>query len=502
MQNLNGVNLSYLKDKPQFIENLIKDSAGDRLQLDYWQFDWIKDGSFYKAVNKSRQTGFSYGESVNAVADTHLEIGMNHYFVSLNLDESKSKIQYANEAHDSIPTKFKLRKIISTRTELVFEDNHGRRNTIKALTSKEPRGMHGNITLDEFAHYRNARAIFSAASAVGIRGNYRLSVGSTPRGKSGVHWEIITNNQEKYNLWRVYQIPWWYSKGLCKDVKTAVEIAPSLTTAERVRIFGSDKLKNTFSSLTLEEFIQEYECGFVDDAGAYMPFELVQSCWEENYSDDASDENAAMMFRKFEGENGKEPGEEFWTWLRSNKRGSLEMGYDIARSGDLSALVAVDTVRAKREVRAIVVLKNASFAMQEAMIDQAIRIGRPTVFRYDNTSLGMATGESLAGKWGGLFERITFNNSVKSEMATGLKLLFEKGLVTIPAWKVLTDNIRSIQKGLTEKNKLVTFEADANDHHGDIYWAFALACYHSTGEQNIDYSTKGSRIITGGNAPI
>jgi phage FluMu gp28-like protein len=300
----------------------------------------------------------------------------------------------------------------------------------------------------------------------------------------------------------VYEIPWWFSAALCIDVRNAVKLAPRLTTKERVAAFGTEAIKNTFSSLTLEEFVQEYECGFVDDAGAYMSYELVQSCWEENYSDDPKDPDASMIFKKFEGANETEPGEEFWRWLRDNKRGMLEIGYDIARSGDLSALVAVDTIGANREVRAIVILKNASFALQEAMIDSAIRIARPVAFRYDNTSLGMATGESLARKWGSLFERISFTNTIKAEMATGLKLLFEKRQIRIPAWQILTDNIRSIQKGLTDKNKLVSFEADASDHHGDIYWAFALACLQRNDTGNMDYSTKGSRIITGGSVPI
>lgn len=473
MRNLNGVALK-LKDEATYIETLVRDASENLIELDFWQRGYIRDRRRSIWVNKSRQVGFSYIEALKGLARSHTKVESHHYYVSLSLKEAMNKIRYVKQGYDSMPASMKLKLVTDSKTELVFEDNKGRQNIISALTSNEPRGMHGNITLDEVAKYADAKEIFHAAGAVRVRNpEWQLCGGSTPRLQSGLHWEIVTNHENKFTDFGLYEVPWWYSSALCTDVREAVKLAPHMSTKERVEMFGTAELQQEYRYFTLEAFVQEYECGFVDEISAFMPYSLIHSCWEPAYSEDDKDVKTKLLCYTIEGE----PDNNFWQWLRDKKTGLLEIGVDVGRVKDLTAIVATDEINGKRDVRAICVMKNMDFATQEKVMEDCIRISQPVAFRYDNGGLGWATGESLQKKYPSLVELIGFTNASKAEMATGLKLLFEKKEIRIPAWDLLEDNIHSIKKGVTDKQRLITFEADSHEHHGDLYWALALACY-------------------------
>lgn len=490
---LNGVDIDFLRDKAAFIETLCIDEHGDQIVLDSWQRYFIMDKARSIWVNKSRQVGFSLIIAAKALASTHLEVASDHHITSLNLEEAKRKIRYVKNFYDSMPERFKLKTETNAKTEMSFFVDGNRINTIKAHSSKEPRGMNGNIYLDEVAHYKNARKIFDAARPARTRVGGQLTAGSSPMMKEGIHYDVCANAGKLYGDYRVYDIKWWYCKGLCTDTATAIHEAPHMNTPDRVRAFGTEGLQSDFRSYTLQSFRQEYECSFEEETGAFMPYALIQSCWEPDYGDDPTEAEVKLLCRTFT----DEPTKELWEWVYKHKKGMIEVGYDVGRKNDMSAMVVTDSFSNMCEVRAVVTLRNKDFDTQERIISESIKIMRPVAFRFDHNGLGMASGERLAKQHGSVFENINFTNASKLEMATNVKLEFEQRRIRIPAYAMLEAHIHSIQKSVTNSNHIV-LEADAKDHHGDLFWGLALARFR--GKRQVSsgtYSVGGRPRFTG-----
>jgi phage FluMu gp28-like protein len=514
MINLNGVDFSYLTDEAFFIEKLARDSKGKGVTLDYWQRLFIRDKRSALAVTKSRQVGYSYIGALKGLARSHLQVDYKKYFVSYNLDEAKNKIRYAKQAYDSMPQAFKLKVITDAKTELAFEDKRGRISLLKALTSKEPRGMNGDVDLDEINFYQRAREVFHAAGALGIRGGSQMTIGSSPKTRDGIHHEVISNHQNKFAHFGVYSVPWWFCSALCNDVKGAVAEAKFMSTLQRVERFarvlpdGSCPIQEALSSYTMESFQMEYECEPMDDVAAFMPYSLIDACKEANYGkdlDEALDSDGksgvhllCQIFKHSHDVKKPERTESFlrelealWAWVRKHKRGLIEIGYDVGRHRDISALILTEERDGKSEVRAILELTQLPFPVQEQLLSKAIEITDPLAARIDKNGMGEHLAENLSAKYKSKVEPVAFTNQSKAMMATGMKALFEKQGIKIPAYKTLENHIHSISRTLTGANNLV-YEADASDHHGDLWWALCLAKYRGPREPR-EY-----KFVTGG----
>lgn len=494
IHTLSGEDIDYLSDEAHFVECLARDEEANEVELDPWQRCYIRDTAPYIITNKSRQTGWSWIESAKSLARSHTIPNYAKYFVSINLDESKTKIRYVRQMFDSLPQRFKLKVITDAKTEFGVVDRKGRVSIVKALTSRQPRGMHGDIALDEFAHYLNPRKIFDAAGALVLRGG-QFTVGSSPMAKQGQFFEICDNSIKvedgtlKYGHWRMYEIPWWMSRHLCVDVPTAVRLAPGMTTRERVMKFGSEKIKGTFASYSLDAFIQECECGFMDEQSAFMPLSLIQSCAEPSYAasfDDGDEDTSVRLLcriAEYTGDelytSGIEKIVELFHWLRGTRRGMIEGGFDVGRHHDISALVVTDTTDDDRkEVRLILGLDRVPFDVQEAILSKFVAIVTPHALRIDKGGIGEMLAERLAAQWQSIVEPISFTAVSKASMAQAVKVRFESKKIKIPYWQKLITHINSIRKSVTAANNLV-YEADANDHHGDYYWSLALTEYRN-----------------------
>jgi phage FluMu gp28-like protein len=493
LENINGVDLTYLQDEAHFIQSLTRDSKNDPVELDHWQQQYIRDTSPYIAVNKSRQVGFSWIESAKALARSHLLPDYQKYFVSINLDESKNKIRYVRQMFDTLPPRFRLKLITDAKTEIAWVDKYNRVSLVKALTSREPRGMHGDICLDEFAHYRNPRKIFHAAGALTIRGG-QFTVGSSPMSQKGPFYEICSAKSDTAlaQTWGLYEIYWYHSRHLCNNVYEAIAKAPSMSTAQRVLRYGSKKLIDIYNSYSEEAFVQEFECQFVDEQSAFMPTELIHSCWEPDYGKDASEVGVKLLC--WQEEFGSKIDQELaknrtvftrmLEWIRKNCKGIIEIGYDVGRHHDIAAMIVTDTFNGKTDVRAILGLDKVSFETQFFLLKEAMRIIGNVTLRIDRGGMGEHMSENLVRMFGSRVEPIVFGNTNKGTMATGLKIKFEQKTIRIPAWLKLFAHIHSIQKTVTASNNLV-YEADSNDHHGDYYWALALACYRANNRETV-----------------
>ena len=146
-----------LRDEAKFIESYPVTQAGDHIDLEFWQREYIRDPSSMKITNKSRRTGFTFVESAkglyrsqNIIRDSMPYVYEKH-FISRNLIEAQDMIVVARWIYDCLPTHRRLAMVSETKRELIFEDYKGRRTRLRAHTSNDPRGIGGDIAFDEAA---------------------------------------------------------------------------------------------------------------------------------------------------------------------------------------------------------------------------------------------------------------------------------------------------------------------------------------------------------------
>ncbi len=165
--------------------------AGARWEA--FQLRHLDDDGTFRIENKSRQIAWSWLSAAEAVAVAVLgkESSM---FVSINLDEATEKIRYARMVYEAL--RIGGLPKISRDNRLALEFDNGAR--LLSLPAKPPRGRSRfNVYLDEFAHVRDARQIYTAALPVISKGG-RLRIGSSPYGASGVFWEVFTEHGQRY----------------------------------------------------------------------------------------------------------------------------------------------------------------------------------------------------------------------------------------------------------------------------------------------------------------
>src|SRR5690606_22955281 len=154
----------------------------------------LDDDTTFRINAKSRQIAYSWLVAADAVA-TGILTGQGTIFGSINLDEAKEKIRYANQIIAALPTRMQPRLLTDNRTELEFAN--GAR--LISLPATPPRGkaqMH--VVLDEYAHVRDDARIYTAALPIISKGGRRLRIGSSPMGARGRFWEIYTQKMQPY----------------------------------------------------------------------------------------------------------------------------------------------------------------------------------------------------------------------------------------------------------------------------------------------------------------
>lgn len=446
------------------------DEEGAEYEL--YQLDILNSLGMFDWTNKSRQIGFSWTCSAEAVAEAMAVPRIPFVFVSINQGEAKEKIRYARAVHEAFPRRWQRKLVSDSQTHLEF-DNGSR------LMSHPCRPVRGKpkarIYLDEFAHYRDDRQIYTAAVPATTKGG-RLRIGSTPLGAKGLFWEIGTEGLKRYPGYVRRTVPWWETNGLCVNIGAAREMAPAMATEHRVEMFGTDRLKAIFANMLAEDFQQEYECAFVDEASAYITWDEIKECqdqagvltlWHANGKDEALDAIAALARAV---SDGKIPGD-------------LAAGMDVGRRRDLTEVHVLSRMEGHLATRLMISLDKTKYEDQAevliALLEQVPWLRRLLV---DATGIGDQIAEQLVGRFGSRVEAVTFTNANKELWATRGRWVFQNKGVTIPADRDLAYQIHSIKKHVTP-SKNVVFDSDRNEkHHADKWWALALAIWAMVGE--------------------
>ena len=297
------------------------------------------------------------------------------------------------------------------------------------------------------------------------RREYRLSVVSTPGPRAGMFYRLWNNGDEAWSrhrvniydaraggartagwLWPLGQAGLWVSAALCGQI--AAPLGPHDIDALRAAVADEATWRAA------------YECQFVDEAHALLPYDLLLARVDDTLSYHL---NLKTM----------------------SAPGDLYAGYDVGRKHDLSVLIVLERIGEGFRWRGAVELRESPFDEQFELLSSVLQVGGLQRLAIDQSGLGMQLAEELVRKFGSRVEPITMTAPVKESLASRILAAFQRGDVGIPDHRPLIDDLHSIQRTVTLSGNVRYAAPREAGSHADRWTALALAL-HTAGPAPMD----------------
>lgn len=445
------------------------------LRLEQYQRDFMTAPGKYRAVNKSRQVGYSFIFGVESLTRAILDPGHTSMFVSYNLDDSKEKVSIIHKLVDSSPALQALADFELLKADVRVKPVWSRRwSTIRSLPCRPVRGKtKADLYLDEIAHYTDASDVYLGSVPATVRagqGAGQITVASTPNGKAGIFWECVEGGRSR-PFWQ-QEVPWWASRYLCNDVAKAFHYAPDMPTEDRVAKFGLPNLRELYEGMALIDFQQEFECDFVDDGASFYPLDLLHSNMVED---------TVLCMDMDEVRQRRHPD------------GQLFVGVDIGRHKDTTEVVIIDrfpddtaTTGYAYVPLMVVTMDRWNTQRQGDELERYLAMPEIEKLWIDTTGIGLPIGERLKEAYPRKVVGVVFTTASKEHMAVLVRRALERNLLDLPdvdasaspkrlrKARDLLDHIHSIKRSAAA-GRHSKYEAESTTHHGDQFWALALA---------------------------
>ena len=315
------------------------------------------------------------------------------------------------------------------------------------------RGFSANVFLDEFAFHKDSHAIWKALFPV-ISAGWKLRVTSTPNGKSGKFYELDTaSSGPAAALHEARDDPW--SRHVVDIYQAVADGLPRNIEELRAGIADEDA------------WAQEYELEYLDEASAWLSYDLISS---------VEDENAGIP-ELYQG-------------------GPCFVGRDIGRRQDLHVIWVWEQVGDVLWERERIEQKRATFAEMDASFDEIMEKYRVARACIDQTGMGEKVVEDAQRRWGSRVEGVLFTGPNKLIMATQGKEAFEDRRVRISEGDVrLRSDLHKLRK-VASATGAPRFVAERDDDHADRTWAAFLGI-HAAGDGIPTYDYKAIKSPAG-----
>lgn len=411
------------------------------LPLYEYQRRWVGDDSRFKIAMFARQCGKTFTSTLELALDCARMDAMKKRtrWVILSRGERQAR-EAMNEG-----VKLHLKALSAGFQAYDYEWEPG----IKALEVELPngskitalpanpdtaRGFSANVLLDEFAFHQDSRAIWKALFPVISKPGLKLRVISTPNGKGNKFYDLMTGKDDGWSrhITNIYQA---VKDGLPRNIE-------ELRTGA-----GDDDL-----------WAQEFELQWLDEASAWLDFELITSCEHD-------------MAGKPEHYQG----------------GFCFVGVDIASRNDLFVIWVLEQVGDVLWTREIITRKRISFAEQDMLLDDVFNRYRVIRCCMDQTGMGEKPVEDGKRRYGNLrLEGVLFTPNNKLTMATRGKEAFQDRRLRIPQGdNALRADLHKLKK-VTSETGAPRFIADSDSNgHADRTWAGFLAINAASQPQSI-----------------
>jgi len=408
-----------------------------------YQRRWFQDKSRFKIGKFARQTGKTFTTTLEIVDDgfEHAVLDKKTRWVILSRGERQAKeamdegIKVHAKAYgltfDEAEPEYSIGAVSYKALEVTFPG--GSRITALPANPDTARGFSANVFLDEFAFHKDSHAIWKALFPV-ISAGWKLRVTSTPNGKSGKFYELDTADDDTWSrhVVNIYQA---VADGLPRDI-------------DELRAGIADE----------DAWAQEYELQYLDEASAWLSYDLIDSV-EDASAGDPEQYRGGVCFA----------------------------GVDIGRRNDLFVIWVVEQLGDVLWTREIIELKRASFADQDAALDDVMKRYQIARVCMDQTGMGEKPVEDAQRRYGAMrIEGVLFTGPNKLVLATAGKEKFEDRTIRVPEGSpALRADLHKLRK-VASATGAPRFVAERTDDHADRTWACFLAI-HAAGTSQISY---------------
>lgn len=432
--------------------------AAPAIPLYAYQRAWFEDRARFKIGMFARQTGKTFTTTLEIVddcfeAEAH---GRRARWVILSRGERQAReaIEEGVKRHarayglmlEAVEGREEAGGATYNKLEVAFPG--GSRVTALPANPDTARGFSANVFLDEFAFHQDSHAIWRALMPVTSRG-YKLRVTSTPNGKGNKFYELMTD-EKLAAAWSRHTVDIYraVADGLPFDI-------------EQMRLSMNDP----------DGWAQEYELKWLDEASAWLPYELINGCEHE--------------------EAGRPEG---------YAGGPCYVGVDIAARNDLFVIWVLEQVGDVLWTREIVARRRASFAEQDALLDDVFRRYRVLRACMDQTGMGEKPVEDARRRHGSSrVEGVLFTGPNKLALATAGREAFEDRKIRIPqgdaAVRADLHKLRRVS-GPTGAPRFVA-ESDAAGHADRAWACFLAVSASSSAPGEIAFLSAGTRASWG-----
>lgn len=402
------------------------------IELYGYQRRWFAERRRFKVGMFARQTGKTFTTTLEIVDDV-LEAatqGRKARWVILSRGERQAReaieegikrhLQAYQAAFEAIESEWRGEAIYRA-LEVALPG--GSRITALPANPDTARGFSANVFLDEFAFHADSRRIWAALFPV-ISAGHKLRVVSTPNGKGNKFYDLITGEDARWyrQVTDIYQA---VADGLPRDI-------------EELREALGDP----------DAWAQEYELKWLDEASAWLPYELISACEHEEAGDPERYTGAPVF-----------------------------IGNDIAARHDLWVAWVLEPVGDVLWTREIRTLRRTTFAEQDQVLDELFERYRVARLCMDQTGMGEKPVEDARRRYGASrVEGVLFTGPNKLVLATAGREAFEDRRIRIPMGDVaLRADLHKLQRvqGPTGAPRFVA-ESDGAGH-ADRAWACFLA---------------------------
>lgn len=399
-----------------------------------YQKKWIEDKSRFKIAMQARQTGKTFTTTLEIIDDCILAAAQNtkRRWIILSRGERQAREamevlkQHARAYQFHLETN-EINNVVDQYKVLEVVLSGGSRITAVPANPDTARGFSGNVFLDEFAFHQDSKKIWMALFPV-ISAGHKIRIASTPNGKLNKFYELMTDDS---GLWSKHFIDIYEAKkqGLPRDL-------------EELRMALGDD----------EAWAQEYELQWLDEAFAWLSFDLIGSC-ESHIAGNPEYYNGGMTY----------------------------IGVDVGRRKDLWVATTLEKVGDIFWLREMTILKNQPFAVQSEVLDELIQKYQPHRVAVDQGGMGEVLVEQWQNHYGkSRIEGVMFTLKSKQSMAAIIKKTFQEKKIRIPIDADLKLDLHKVQKTVTPAGN-VRYEGERDkDGHADRFWSIALALHAGT----------------------
>ena len=333
-----------------------------------YQQRWLDDKSKVKIWEKSRRIGATYVQSYEDVRDCVNRKVPAVWFSSADESAAKEYIDYCEQWVKVFHMSAKrLGEVIIDNDKdikaLVIEFKNGTK--IHALSSN-PKGFRskgGKVVLDEFAFHNNPEELWKAARPC-VTWGYPLRILSTHNGQNCLYYKFLDQVQKGKLNWSHHKTPIQLAvaEGLVD------RIYQRDTTEQERQDWMKNEKDNCFDEYT---WLQEYCCVAVDEASAFLPYDLISRCELDDVLKPISE-----------------------------IKNDIYVGMDIGRKKDLTVIWVLEQMENIFYTRSVIELHKMPFHKQEEILSEVLSCKKFRRCCPDSTGIGMQLSENAQIKFG------------------------------------------------------------------------------------------------------